>query len=302
MLTANELELRSTLTLGTLESNAEVLRDLVQAKLQDYSPEFYVGRVAEAKADRAVLNNASKMLNSRRLELEREYMAPFEKFKATIKETCTAMQEASCKLDEIVKTEENREKEEKRGQIQSYWDNTGFTLCTLDKVFDQKWLNKGAKLKDIKAEIDAVQKRTLDDLKVIENFPAEDVALIKAVYLDTLSITDAMNRAELLKANRDRLAREKAERKALETKAALDRQETEEHAEMKEEEHHQAIKGLVEAAAEIESDEPTKETFALVLTGTRERLLTVRRCMTSVGVTYIKLAAKGNGVYTEVNQ
>lgn len=301
MLNSNELELQSTLTLGTLESNAEAIKALVLAKLDDYTPENYIGKAAEAKQDRAVLNNAEKALNTKRLELERQYMEPFNRFKATITDTCKAIKQASAGLDEIVKAEETREKEEKFTKIQEYWDKTGFTLFDISKIYDPKWTNKTTKLQDVYAELDRIQKKTFDDLKVLENFPAEDVALLKTEYLNTLDITQAMQKAQQLKENRERLAREAKEREAIAAKQAQQEQRKEETEELN---HLGAEPEAADLAAaslglEIEQEEvERREEFALVLKGTREQLLEVRRFMTRTGVTYHKLEDKGDGVYS----
>lgn len=303
MITSNELELRSTLTLGTLESNAEVIRDLVLSKLKDYTPENYIGKAAEAKQDRAVLNNAEKALNAKRLELERSYMEPFNKFKSTIKETCEAIKKASAGLDEIVKGEENRERAEKEAEILAYWESTGFSLFSLDKVFNDKWTNKTTKLKDVYDEIDKLQKKTFDELKIIENFPAEDVPLLKTVYLDTLNISEAMQRADQLKANRDRLAREKVEREAIEKQKQLKAQEAEERQEIKDDlaRQNSDVDNLVAQALGLEVEQEAgdkEESGALVFHGTHNSLLALKRYMTDNGITYEKLEAKGDGVYT----
>ncbi|WP_415749110.1 DUF1351 domain-containing protein, partial [Treponema peruense] len=141
MLESKDLELQSRLTIGTLESNAEAIRQVVLTHLKDYTPENYIGRADEAKADKA--------LNSKRLELEREYMEPFNKFKITITETCKAIKAASAGLDEIVKAEEERERGEKWEKIEDYWNKTGFSLfdiTDLAKITDiKKWTNKTAK-------------------------------------------------------------------------------------------------------------------------------------------------------------
>lgn len=301
MITSTELELRSTLTLGALESNAEAIRDLVLSKLEDYTPENYIGKADEAKKDRAVLNNAEKALNAKRLELERSYMEPFNKFKATITETCKAIKQASAGLDEIVKGEENRERAEKEAQIMAYWESTGFSLFPLDKVFDIKWTNKTAKYKDVTAEIDAIQKKTFDELAILENFPAEDVPLLKTVYLDTLNITEAMNKANQLKANRDRLAQEAKEREAIAQRKNLEAQRAEETKEVNQMCREDAISDLAAEALGLDIDQEAPEEteeYALVFKGTRDQLLEIRRYMTKIGVTYTKLEDKGNGVYT----
>lgn len=293
-----ELALTSTMTIGKLETNALQIKAAVMKKLEGYTPENYAGRIAEAKRDKAELNAAEKLLNSRRLELEREFMRPFVTFKETITETCKAIKEASAKIDAVVKEVESREKEAKRAEIRAIWEKQGFTLYDLDRIFDQRWLNKSYKIKDIEGEIIAAINRALGDLKIIEALPAEDVPLIKMVYLDTLSIADAMTRANQLKENRERLAREQKERQQQAINAQVQQQRQEEKQEAREQVAAEKVDTLAAAALEIEQ-EPTKklETFALILSGTREDLLLVRKYMTSLGVTYVKLEATPDGQY-----
>lgn len=301
MITSNELELKTTLTLGTLETNAEAIQTFVKNKLAEYTPDKYVGKVEEAKADRAVLNAAEKTLNSKRLELERQYMVPFNKFKEIITDTCKAIKQASGALDSIVKEEEERERMEKWKKIESYWNETGFKLFDVSQVFNTKWLNKTAKMKDVCAEIDAIQKKTFEDLKIIEKFPPEDVPLIKTEYINTLDITQAMQKAEQLKANRERLATEKKEREAMERRAQLEQQQKQELEENREIQTEEKAGSLADQALGLTIKEEVPEyveTYALVLQGTKEQLLKVRQAMTDAGVTYAKLVDKGNGVYT----
>lgn len=303
MLTSNELELHSTLTLGTLTTNAEQIRQLVLEKLQDYTPANYEGRVDEAKSDRALLNKAEKALNERRLELEKQYMEPFNKFKTLINETCKAIKQASGGLDEIVKAEEAREQEMKFEEIQNYWNKTEFSLFDISKVYNDKWTNKTTKLKDVYEEIDKIQKKTFDDLKVLDNFPKEDIPLLKTVYLETLDITKAMAQAEQLKQNREKLARENVEREAQRKAAALRNQAQEEAADQRYEERREAA-GTDDLAAlalgleinQIKAEE--EEEYALVFRGTREKLQMLRNFMTQQEITYDRLENKGNGVYT----
>lgn len=298
----NELELRSNVTLGKLESNAEQIKEFVLKKLTEYTPENYIGKAAEAKADRAVLNNAEKALNSKRLEIEREYMLPFDKFKAIITDTCKAIKQASSKLDEIVKGEESREKEQKRNEIESYWDSLNFSLFSIDKVFDCRWLNKGTKLKDVHAEIDQIIQRTFNDLQIIEKFPAEDVSLLKTVYLESLSITDAIQAADKLKQNRERLAQEQKERELQAQRRQLEEQAVCEKQETREMERHKAMAALAADSLGLEiKTEPAEEleTYTCVFTGTAEELINLRKYMTFHNITYTKLTDKGSGLYTK---
>lgn len=298
MITSNDLELKCNITLNELTSNAADIKAFVLERIKDYTPEKYQGRVEEAKNDRAVLNNAEKQLNSKRLELERQYMQPFNGFKAIIGDTCKIIREASAALDEIVKAEETREKDEKRAKIEKYWNDTGFTLVDFDDVFEPKWLNKGAKLTAVYKEIDDAQKKILDDLKVIENFPADDVPLIKTVYLTTLDITAAMAKADSLKENRERLAREEAARRETAERLQLKEQAKEERKEDKQIKTSESVAAqIAESHNEEYTPDEEKETYALVFTGTRKQLLELKKYMTEQGIAYQKLQERHDGVY-----
>lgn len=292
MLDQTELELKSNLTLGVLESNALEIKNFVTNRLKEYTPEKYAGRADEAKADRAVLNAAEKQLNAKRLELERAYMQPFESFKAVISDTCKEIKAAAAQLDAIVKGEEEKEKAAKFAQIEEYWTSTGFDLFDMEEIFNSKWLNKTAKIKDVFAEIDAIQKKTLDELKIIEQFAAEDQPLIKAEYLNTHNITAAVDKANQLKANRERLAREAAAREEVEKREALQQQA----ADIKTEKQANAGAALVSEIIPEAREE--RGTIALEFCGTMQQLTELKEVMTRIGITYKKLKTAGNGVYT----
>jgi predicted transcriptional regulator len=294
------LTLQSEMTLGSLKTNAEDIKKYVLARLPEYTPENFHGRAAEAKAARTQLNQAEKMLNSRRLELEREYMAPFEAAKAVITDTCRAIHEASSRLDEIVKAEEERELAEKLEKIQEYWDKTGFALFDLSKVYQKSWTNKTAKLKEVYKELDDIQSQTLQNLKVLEQFPPEDIPLLKSLYIDTLDMSATISKANDLKQARDALASEQESQRQTAKRKAIAQQEADERQETKEVDSGMRVSSLVAAVTETAPKEDIM-TYALVLHGTREQLLTVRRCMTSVGVTYTKLTETDGGLYEEAS-
>ena len=186
------------------------------------------------------------------------------------------------------------------------WNRTGFSLfdiTDLSKITDiKKWTNKTAKLKDVLAEIDAIQKKTFDELKILEQFPQEDVSLLKTVYLDTLSITEAMQKANQLKANRERLAREQREREEVERFKKIQEQKKDEWKEEKKAESENESVDLASAALglEIKAERTeTREEYALVFSLTRSQFLDLRNYMSDHGITYSELQDKGSGVYTK---
>ena len=204
-------------TLGSLVTNAKDIKAYVEEKLKEYSVDNYTGDAKQAAKDKAEINAAIKTLNDRRIALEKEWNMPFAEFKNIISETCDMMKTASGKLDVIVKAREEEEKAQKKAQIIELWNGKNFNLVPLDRIFNEKWLNKTTKLAAVDAEIDTIIKNITGDLASLDAF-GEDTAILKDLYLSTLNLQQTLNKGAELKANRERLAQLEAEKKAREEK------------------------------------------------------------------------------------
>jgi len=271
---------------GELVTNALAIKAFVEERIKDYAPENFYDDPDRAKKERSVLNAASKELNTRRLALEREFMAPFDEFKSIIKETTGRIDYASSKLDEIVKAVEETQKAEKRLCIEEIYKGMNFDLAPLDRLFDQKWLNKGTKLKEVEYEMDAKIKKIYSDIEIIEALP-EDAIEVKAQYLETLDIGAALGMAQRLKANRERIAQEARDREERQHQERLRDQAIilGEDAERGSKADHMAT--LAAEALGIPKD-PIIE-YTLTFRGTKSQLVALRQYMTSLGIEYEKV-------------
>jgi hypothetical protein len=271
---------------GELVTNALAIQAFVEERIKDYAPEKFYDDPDRAKKERSVLNAASKELNTRRLALEREFMRPFDEFKAIIKTTTQAIDYAASRLDEIVKAVEETQKNEKRRDIEALFEKKAFDLAPLDRIFDQRWLNKGAKMKDIDAEMTASIKKIYSDIAVIEALP-EDAIEVKAQYLETLDIGAALGMAQRLKANRERIAEEKRTREERQHREHLADQAIILGKEAQEEAKAEPLASLAAEALEIEKD-PIIE-YTLRFRGTKAQLIALRTYMTAQGIEYTKV-------------
>ena len=200
-------------TLGSLTTNAKQIKAMVEAALPNYDISNYdESNIASAKKDKAMLNAASKALNDRRIQFEKEFMQPFAEFKAVVGETVTLIKECSGKIDTVVKQSEENERKAKQRSIDDLWAQKGFTLVPLAKISDAKWLNKGTTIKTIEADMGEKIAKINDDIATIEAI-GEDVDLLKSLYLDTLNLNSTIQYARTLKENRER-ARVEAEARA----------------------------------------------------------------------------------------
>lgn len=206
VLTADTLELKiGKKELGALTTNALEIKAKVEEILPRYDVANYnESNIDSAKKDKALLNSSAKALNDKRIEIEKEWMVPFTEFKDIVSETCKLIKSATDKIDTVVKDSEAKAKAEKKTEISTYWESKNFTLVSLDKVFDEKWLNKTSKMKDIKIEIDAAINKINDDIKTLEAIGG-DVETLKAMYLENLDINKTIQYANTLKQNKEKL-------------------------------------------------------------------------------------------------
>jgi hypothetical protein len=191
-------------TLGSLTTNAKAIRETVANGLQIFHIDNYDdSNIDIAKKDKALLNNAGKILNSERIKLEKEFMQPFNEFKDIVNDTVKIIAECSSQIDNVVKEFENKEKQKKYDTIETYFLEKNFILIEFEKIFDSRWLNKTVKLKEVYSCIDARIKRIDDELATLEAI-GEDVELLKSMYLDNLNINATIQYANTLKQNRER--------------------------------------------------------------------------------------------------
>lgn len=190
---------------GKLTTNAKAILDGINRKLETYSPENYTEEnIANAKRDKADLNNAVKALNDKRIEIEREFNRPLEEFKGTIKEAVDAIKTASSRIDSIVKDVEAKAKEERKNQLKEYFDSLKSEYVTFDQIFKDSWLNKTAKVKEAKGEILAAVEKVEADLAILDRIGEPEA---RAHYLLTLNLDQALAKADEIKAVQDRLAK-----------------------------------------------------------------------------------------------
>lgn len=191
-------------TLGSLTTNAIQIRDMVMAALPKYDISNYTDEnIDQAKKDKASLNKAAKALNSKRLEIEKEFMKPFGEFKEVVNETIRLIGECSAKIDTVVKQNEQQYKDKKKAAIKTYFDGMNTNLVDFNKVFKLEWLNKTASMKSVCSDIDAIFDMVENELSTLKSF-GEDYDVLRTYYMDTLNITSTIQYANRLKEQRER--------------------------------------------------------------------------------------------------
>lgn len=156
-----------------IEWNHEDIKKEVSEKIGYYASLVYTDdQIKTAKADRATLRKFVDALESKRKELKKQCLAPYEDFEKKLKEITAIVNEPIQLIDSQVKTFEDKQKAEKKEKIEAYFvGRNPFDWLKLEQIFNEKWLNASAKLPNVTAEIDSVIERIEKDLETLSNLP-----------------------------------------------------------------------------------------------------------------------------------
>ncbi len=273
---------------GILETNIEELEEFVNSELERFSTDSSI-EIADAKKDRAELNNSLKFLTSKRIEVINKCMEPYVDFEARCKVLEKKIKNLSEAIGVNITAKENAEKEVKKAEIIKLWNTKNFDLFKIDKVFNQKWLNKTTTTKEIEAEIDTIINKTYSDIKIIERFPDDDLITLKAMYFESLDIGKTLDRAEILKQNREIAEREKKQREERERAEKLESQKEELVEDMQKDVSGRTASFLASQVLGEEVDlDPVME-YIMSFKARKSVLFALRDYMTEHGIEYTKL-------------
>lgn len=274
----NELQVKVNQKLGIIDFNYEEMKQKLSEKMEEYNDIVVTADTRTiAKKDIASLRKIKKALNDRRIEVKKEYMAPYDEFDSKVKELTALIDEPIELIDKQVKAFEEKEKEEKKKEIEKLYneligDNEEY--LPLEKIYNKRWENVSFSIKEIEKEI----KESIDgvDLAVATikgmNSEAEGKAL--ELFKDDLSLSNAITyinqyeqqKAEI-QAREEQRRKEEEERKRLEEIERVKEEERRKIAEIekaKEEARQQAIEEEKRRKAEEQAREGIKEEVAEV--------------------------------------
>ena len=199
-----------------IEFNYEEIKAWVQEQTEAYKGMIYDDtQISQAKSDRANLRRTSKLLNDRRISLEKEYMQPFFEFKEKINDLIKLIDEPANLIDQRIKEFEEQKREEKREQIGEMFDGIEQQpdWLKLEQIWNPKWLNATTSMKSISREIsgsiEAITEN-MNSLNSIEGFAFE----AKEVYKQTLDMPRAIAEGRRLQDIQKRKEEEEARKAA----------------------------------------------------------------------------------------
>lgn len=179
--------------------NNEELKAEIAEKMQEYkSLAFTEETIKEAKADRAKLNKLRTAFEDERKRIKKLCMAPYDEFERQVKELIALIDEPIQLIDSQIKEVEQKRREEKRQKIEELFACIGFqTFVTLDKIWDDKWLNASVTLGKIEEQMKSRMYQIRNDVLTIQNLPEFSFEAME-VYKKTLDLTMAIREGQRL--------------------------------------------------------------------------------------------------------
>ena len=226
--------------LKAIEWNYEELKAELSQKLEDYKGLVYTEeQIKEAKADRAKLNALATAIDSKRKEIKRQCLQPYEAFEAQIKDLLALIKEPVGLIDSQIKDYEEEKKAKKLEEVKALFeklkDAAGEELEFVDfeQIFEDKFLNASTSLKQVETVINNIFNSVKCNLKTIAELKDYTFEATE-VYKETLNLNTALEKAKYMvdMAERKKAEEEKREQEKSEEikEVASDPQKAEEPA------------------------------------------------------------------------
>ena len=191
---------------GKVYTNASDLLPTIQEKLKAYDYIVDENNYKQAKTDRASLNNLVKIVSDKRKQVENEAFSQWLQDKKDIMAVEKTIKAASDKLGDGINEVDNAEKELKKNQIKELWLNMTNDKYPFDLVFEERYLNKTVKNKEIEESLNNKFLKAEEQLSFIQaslpddELQAEQVIQLFCKTLDLSKATERINEIKEAKA------------------------------------------------------------------------------------------------------
>ena len=198
-----------------IEFNYDDLKLWIQKQVKKYQNLVYTDDIIKtAKEDRAALNKFRESIDAARKDVKKRYLKPYNAFEDKVKSLLALIDEPAKAIDSQVKSYETKKKEEKKTEIETYFNAAAgdlISLLTLEKIFDDKWLNATMSIKNVQSEIDKIIEKVKFDLATIKNLKSEWELTLIDTYLNTLDVAAALNEKNRLEERKAAIENQKNE-------------------------------------------------------------------------------------------
>lgn len=203
-----------------IQWNNEELKAEIAAKMTEYEGlVFTEDTIKDAKKDRATLNKLKTAFEDERKRIKKAYMDPYNKFESQVKEVVALIERPIGLIDSQIKEVEENKKLQKKKDIEELFQGIGFqSFVTLDKIFDNKWLNATVSMTSIETQMKERIFQIGSDIHAINQLPEFSFEAMET-YKETLDLGRAISEGQKLADIQKRKIAQEEERKRLQQEA-----------------------------------------------------------------------------------
>lgn len=221
-----ELKINEVTIPDAIQFNYEELKQELTEKVSVYETMVYTDdQIKLAKSDKANLNKLKKVLNDERIRREKEYMKPFNEFKAQINEIISIIDKPVAVIDKQVKAFDEKKKQEKLEAVKKLYEELNtYEWLNFEQIFNERWLLASVSMRQVQDGIEGWLNEVKTNLDILANLP-EFAFEATEVYKSTLDVQKALNEGKRLaemikrKQEQERLQKEVEERAKAEAEA-----------------------------------------------------------------------------------
>lgn len=216
---------------GAISFNFEDMKQFLNNRLEEYRGAVFTDdSIKSAKAYTAKLRKEQAAFKSRIADVKKEYMHPFDQFKAQADELVELYNEPISFIDGQVKDFEERRKAGKRKEISAIYEETAAGLSEyipLERIYNPKWENATYKKNDIKKELMEITASTKQAVETIQAMDSEACEKALALYKQDLSLANAIAHVNNYERQKAEILQKEQERKRHEDEERIRREERE---------------------------------------------------------------------------
>lgn len=228
-----ELKINEITIPEAIQFNYEELKQELTEKVGMYETMVYTDdQIKEAKADKANLNKLKKALNDERIRREKEYMKPFNKFKAQINEIIAIIDKPVAVIDKQVKAFDEKKRQDKMEAIKKLYEESEHPeWLELEQIFSDRWLLASVSMRQVQDGIEGWLNEINSNLGILAELPEYSFEAIE-MYKSSLDVKKAISEGKRLaeiqkrKEEQERLQKEAEERTKAKKQAEMIANET----------------------------------------------------------------------------
>lgn len=195
----NDLQVVADQEVGKISWNFEELKSALKEEMSQFETVVYTdSNIQDAKKDVASLRKLSKEIDSRRIEIKKKRLEPYDIFEGQANELKAIIEKPITMIDEKVKDYEKRRRETVTNAIKEYFAMQSLYLeeGIRDKVFSRiwndKWLNATTASKVWKEDIDKGVQEVVSEIQTISSMNGDFKQEALDKYKEHLNLNEAL--------------------------------------------------------------------------------------------------------------